>query len=57
MSLRFRPRIEVLENRETPTPIGGELIDPTQPPPPSPPPVEDPGSTWWQPGPVPPTSP
>jgi len=54
---RFRPQMERLENRETPSPIGAEPIDPTQPPPPSPPPQEDPGSTWWQPGPTPPTGP
>lgn len=61
MSFRFRPRLESLENRETPTPIGPELVDPNAPPPPNdppPPPPGDPGVTWWGPGDLtPPTGP
>jgi hypothetical protein len=32
MSLRFRPRLESLERRETPSPIGGDVVDPNSPP-------------------------
>ncbi len=48
MENRFRPRLESLERRETPSPIGGSPTDPSEP---QPQPAPDPGQTP-PPGPV-----
>jgi hypothetical protein len=55
MTLRTRLSLERLEERETPSPIGPQPIDPTQPPPPPASQTPDPGTYNGPQQPAPPT--